>query len=118
MGSEGKVVPLKPEGVTADQLKALEQEHGELLRYTVKGVEIVLKLPDEKVADITRQRAVGDPARKAAAQANLVRACIVHPGPAVVDALIKRAPFFLDGIGNSPRFQQWVGLSVEEEEKG
>lgn len=106
-------------GITPEQLKALEAEHGELLKYTIKSVDVYVKLPDDKLADITRQRAVGDtPARKATAQSNLVRSCIVHPGPAAVDSLLKRAPFFLDGIGNSDRFQRFIGMAVEEEEKG
>ena len=79
--------------LTAEELTALEEQHGRIERVSGKNGawEVVYRAP--KRTEYKRFRSLAhDPARKSDAQEMLALSCVVHPSPAAFEALLDKFP--------------------------
>lgn len=106
-----------PPVLTDEKLKELEDEHEDVL--VLRGTEIapwcaVVRRPNRKETIAYKSQARRDPAT---ANETLIRLICLFPRGDEFQRMLDRWPFLVDGVAQSPAFNNFIGLTVDEQLK-
>lgn len=100
--------------MTEDEIKKLKAEHGDLTQLDHAGESVIVKSPNRATWKRFRAQAQ-DEGKRIIAMEELVRACVVHPDRAGLEAMLDRKPGLVETFGKE--LAELAGASDKAEKK-